>query len=502
MQTEVYRRARTGGPGADAPSHLEVAASEYALPNTVSPPVARKKPDPEKTSLLMKTPHHLAGAIRGLLGGALLSLIVGTGLSADIHVGLVSYWPLDVDSGGTTPDLGFGNDLTVNNGPTLVTGQRGSAFFFSGASQYLSRAHDTSPLNDGLPIFLAPAGYTIALWVKAAPQAASRAFFAEGWSGNNNPVLMLATDKDANGPKMSVLLRTTPGNNVILNVKSVSTVCDNNWHHIAWVDRRGTVELYVDGVLDSANFNYAPYDLSLYSLNQTAIGALWRMTPGSYFTGSIDEVAAWERPLTQAQVQEVMANGIPTPIAPAAPSLLQPLDGTPIAFGDRATFSGNAGGQHPFSYQWLKDGVALTDQTNSTLVLNYLTETGTNEITVEVSNPIGSITNSVELVVLPDPAPDIASGLISHWPLNEATGAPAMTPDLYSHNDMALTNMDSSNLAGGQFGNALTFDGVEEYGMRCRRGAHFQQSRLLHRVLGQSRSASQWHGVLRGPEYR
>lgn len=60
-----------------------------------------------------------------------LAGIVST-LSADVRVGLITYWPLDVDNGGTTPDMGSsGNNLTEFNGPTVVSGQVSNAFSFN-----------------------------------------------------------------------------------------------------------------------------------------------------------------------------------------------------------------------------------------------------------------------------------------------------------------------------------------------------------------------------------
>ncbi len=70
--------------------------------------------------------------------------------------------------------------------------------------------------------------------------------------------------------------------------------------------------LYVDGVRDGANFNYAPAAAGSFLLNYTTIGALARGTAANYFAGAIDEVAVWERPLTPEEVEEVRTGGIPT----------------------------------------------------------------------------------------------------------------------------------------------------------------------------------------------
>jgi len=371
---------------------------------------------------------------------------------------------MDTDLGGATPDLAFGNDMVMTDNPALVAGQRAKAFSFNGTSQFLSRTHEISPENDRMPIYLSPAAYTISLWVKGLPQAASRSFFCMGNNANNTPLAWIETDPTANGDKLGFFLRTTSGTTIINHTKSTSVVLDDAWHHIAWVDNQGSVALYVDGVRDGANFNYAPAAAGSFLLNYTTIGALARGTAANYFAGAIDEVALWERPLTPEEVEQVRTDGISTPIPAAAPQFLQPLADSTRRLGDRAVFTVAAVGSHPLTYEWSRDGVAVPGQTGNTLTLTDLTTAGTTQIKVDVSNPQGTTSDSASLIVTDDPAPDVRSGVISHWPMDEVGGV--VTPDRYSHNDMALVNMDLTNLMPGRFIEALTFDGVEECGNR------------------------------------
>src|SRR5215468_2046283 len=81
--------------------------------------------------------------------------------AADLLTGLASYWPLEVNNGGTTPDSSFPNNLNVNGAPTIAAGQFGNAYAFSSAtSDYLSISHGTSNSDTGLPIYAA-GSYTI-----------------------------------------------------------------------------------------------------------------------------------------------------------------------------------------------------------------------------------------------------------------------------------------------------------------------------------------------------
>src|SRR5262249_48379834 len=61
-----------------------------------------------------------------------------------------------------------------------------------------------------------------------------------------------------------------------------------------------------------------------------------------------------------------------------------------------------------------------------------------------------------------DGPPDVASGVVSYWPMDSVTndGSIYSTIDLYSRNDLILTNITEANLTSGQFSNALAFDNV------------------------------------------
>ncbi|MEI8041415.1 MAG: LamG domain-containing protein [Verrucomicrobiota bacterium] len=386
-----------------------------------------------------------------------------------VDVGLVSYWPFDTTNiDGTTPDLASSaNTMTNRNSPDLVSGVRSNCFSLNGSTHYVTRTHGFSPESDGLPIYWAPAGYTVAFWVKGSPQtAAGRGLFAMGYSAstNLNSTLRIATDKTANGNKLSLYVKDVASTMLINQINSASVVLDNTWHHIAWVDNKGAATLYVDGVPDTSNFNYTfPADPASMPLNITRLGCVVGNggTGASLFNGFIDEVAIWERPLNQGEVQQVMTNGLPSPLPAAVPTVIQAPADAVRPVGGHATFSVAVVGQHPLSYQWWKDGGALTGQTNTTLVLTNLSSPGTSMISVVVSNSVGSITNSAQLTVVP--VSGIAQGLVSYWSMDTVAGTPATTPDLYNGNDLALVNMSGTSLITGPFGQAFTFNGTSQY---------------------------------------
>lgn len=322
---------------------------------------------------------------------------------------------------------------------------------------------------NGLPIYNSPGGYTVMMWVKGAAQTA-KYIFTEGSTASVNPLLLIQTGNAANtNSHLDILIRTTAGTVLMNHVASTSVVFDNTWHHIAWVDDRGAARLYVDGNLDGTSYKYNYATANAMAMNTSTIGQLVRGTgpaANAYFNGQIDEVCLWERPLSQDEVNQVRTNGISIPTGPLI--LGQPI-GSTNSLGDRALFSVSAVGTPSLSYQWLKNGSPLSDETGRTLVLTDVTASGSNNISVIVNNTITSVTSdAVPFVVLLDPAPDMANGLVSYWPFDTVVEAPAGTnsPDVYyGHTDLGLTNMSNANLISGQFSNALSFS-INQYGKR------------------------------------
>ena len=394
----------------------------------------------------------------------LTTVTIHSARSADSLTGLVSYWPLDSADGGVTADLASGNTMGIVGLATVSPGQVGNAFTFDGTSTYLTNLHSPDNTITGLPIYRAGA-YTISMWVKGPAQTA-RYLFSEGNVTINAPLLILQTGQAAaNNAKFDVIIRTD-GNTALLNhVVSSNIVFDNTWHHIAWVDNRGSARLYVDGNLDPANFNYTPS--GTFTFHTTVIGNLVRgAASAAFFGGQIDDVAAWDRALTQAEVQEVMTNSL------TVPSLFiarQPSSAT-RRLGDRITLQSRGGGLQPVTYQWFKDGGEVFGATSSTLTLSNLVVADSGSYTVQITNPGGTIVSDpAVLTVQPDPASDLRAGLVSHWPMdaiNIDSQGTNSTPDLYSNNDIRLFTTNFYDQAVGAFGTAIQFNGLEQYGAR------------------------------------
>lgn len=394
-------------------------------------------------------------------------------LAADLRDGLVSYWPLDSLQSGSTPDVAFTNTMTVQGTPGINPGKLGNAFSLGGTT-YLTNLHTSESFPEsGLPIYRAGI-YTICMWVKG-PAQMGKYLYSEGNLTNNTPLFILQTGQlAANTAKFDVIIRTDGNTTVLNHLVSSNVVFDDTWHHIAWVDENGNARLYVDGQLDPANFNYAR--AGTYTLMSSVIGSLVRTTvsTAANFNGSIDEVALWERALSQAEIESVRTNGIPTPVTPRGPSLYTVPADVVKQRGDWQRFTVRAYATRPnnlMTYQWFQNGNPIPDATNNTYQTTHLTPADSGQgFSVSVSNGIGTTNSPVgTITVVEDPAPSVSNGLVNYWPLDviQQTGSELTTPDLASHTDFILVNFSgTSDVVQGNTSNALSFDFVTRLAAR------------------------------------
>ena len=419
-----------------------------------------------------------------------LMLLVLTVVAArgDLTNGLVSYWPLDATDGVTTPDVCFSNNpLSRVGGIAVVPGMRGNAFQFNSAlGTYLTNLHSSDRTISGLPIY--PAGsYTITMWVKGTDQTA-KYLYTEGNLTTTGPIFILQTGNAAgSNTKLDVIIRNDQGTILINHLASATAILDatgNNWHHIAWVDNFGSVKLYVDGVLDTANYNYTPS--GTMTVQSAAIGTLVRTTvaTGNFFNGQIDDVSIWERALSQAEVNQIRTNGIPTPIVPGPPLLTAVPANTTRHLGDWYRPSVSAISVRPhnnFTYQWSRNGSPVTDATNSSYLVTGLVTNNTGDyFSVTVSNDVGGVTTTnATLTVLDDAPPALTNGIVDYWPLDVITqpATDLISPEMHFGQNMVLRGfVDTNDYVAGQFSNALAFDFVSKYAFRTNGSAIYPKT--------------------------
>ena len=177
---------------------------------------------------------------------------------------------------------------------------------------------------------------------------------------------------------------------------------DGKWHHVAATFDRDAnlVTTYVDG---SSTTNSPLGTTGLESLTPTDIMTTLVGSSGngdeSAF-GAVDDLGMWARPLSSQEILAIFVQGYNhQPLTSASTAAIKPFILSPPAAETRAdglytSFSVNAVGSSPLSYQWRVNGSDLTGETNSTLTFPVAVSDSGAGFTVVVTNPYGSITSS------------------------------------------------------------------------------------------------------------
>jgi Immunoglobulin domain len=151
--------------------------------------------------------------------------------------------------------------------------------------------------------------------------------------------------------------------------------------------------------------------------------------------------------------QRTMSSGGGT--GPTAPSITMQPQSQAVSAGSSVTFTVAASGTAPLSYQWQKDGSALSGQTNANLLLGSVSSADAGSYTVVVSNAAGSVTSQPATLSITSSSSNsaVSSMPASYTPGVAFTVSILVTPDAsttaYGIEDQvptgwAVTNIDNS----------------------------------------------------------
>jgi len=210
----------------------------------------------------------------------------------------VGMWLLDEDKGDTAMDSsGNGNDGTLKNGPKWVEGKFGRALEFDGGSYVEVPASEN---------FFYEEGYTFALWFKA----------------NNVNTQQGPIGQNANGQYINFWMNsnqlrweTDAGQNFFSSVPIEA----KQWYHaVGTYDfSTGMAKIYIDGKFDKEIAFTSDMDFTTIPVIIGGYGV------GSYpFNGTIDEIAIFNVPLEEGDIQDIATKGlgVATGIAAVEPS--------------------------------------------------------------------------------------------------------------------------------------------------------------------------------------
>jgi len=210
--------------------------------------------------------------------------------------GLVALWSGE----GDARDSASGQMAKVVGGVGYAPGKVGQAFSFNGSSSYVLISNSPSLNPTG--------GFSIECWIYPTRDADQKILSKWGDEGDyvNN---------------RSYGLRTIPGFGLSFDISDLANQCDqsfqifevngvltlNAWNHVAatYDSATGIRRLYVNGVNVASHTNapVAVYD----SITPVTIGAFMRSpdTTRDYFQGLIDELAIYNRALSDDEIQAI-----------------------------------------------------------------------------------------------------------------------------------------------------------------------------------------------------
>lgn len=202
----------------------------------------------------------------------------------------IGRWKLDEGSGtNTADDSGNGNDGTLVNSPTWVTGKVGPfAVQMDGIDQYIN-------VPDDAVLDLGTSDFTVAFWANFTDAINEALFTKDNFAGSGNGFYIYTLSSRFrywNG---------SSGTSFGPNPLSTST-----WYHCACVRSGTTVSFYIDGsdtgtsTTDSRNFsNSSPLRFGNFADNTR------------FLDGTMDDIRLYDRALSGSEITSLYDLGNP-----------------------------------------------------------------------------------------------------------------------------------------------------------------------------------------------
>lgn len=198
----------------------------------------------------------------------------------------VAYYRLGESSGTTASDETGSYDATYTNSPTL--GEAGAISGDSNTSVLLA-SNEYAEIDSNLSITAYP--FTIEAWVKTTATADST---VGAFVVNTSNKKMFALRVDSSGHAYT-FARNTSG----VLATGTTAVNDGNWHHIVSVFAASNDRIiYVNGAAEGTH----GASVTLPAINRFSIGRMGDTSPGSYFNGTVDEVAVYDAALSASTI--------------------------------------------------------------------------------------------------------------------------------------------------------------------------------------------------------
>ncbi len=203
------------------------------------------------------------------------------------------FWPLNESSGSVTDAGPLGNVLTASSsGVTYgVSGVRGTALSFNGTTGYMWCPNGTCGGVSNLGISGNLQKISVGAWIKTSANPAQQVILSKFNSGvTGSYALSVMT---GGRPRFTL-------NSISLNLDSIRSVNDGNWHYIVGTYDGAMAKLYIDGQIDGQKTQTGSFSTDTTDF---LLGA-WKVFGfvQNWFSGSIDEPFVSASALTGSEV--------------------------------------------------------------------------------------------------------------------------------------------------------------------------------------------------------
>jgi len=226
--------------------------------------------------------------------------------SCGLARGLVGYWLLAEGTGQKVADLSrYGNTGTLCGNTFWVSGKFGSALNFDGTGDYVDCGNGNSLKITG-PL-------TICGWVKPDNLTGSKVIASRYKTTGNQRAYMLMVSNN----KVAFWIDPYGDYTNIKTVTSVKTI-DTNWHYVVGRYDGTNMNIFIDGIKDSATNTVS----AIYA--SSANNRIGAYDSGYFFTGKIDHIMIYNRALSTAEIELLYREPFCMFVVTIQPSLLFP----------------------------------------------------------------------------------------------------------------------------------------------------------------------------------
>ena len=301
--------------------------------------------------------------------------------------GLVGWWAGD----GNALDIASTNNGTLQGGATATAvGEVGQAFGFNGSTGYVS-IPDTAALR--------PTNLTVEAWVRfnslnsTGNSSAGQQYivFKQNTRTSYFEGYYLGKERTTGGDYFTFGVTSSAG--LGAGVNSTPMIATNVLFHVAGVRGPNFIQLYVNGQLIGQTAVTFPQD---YGTEPLFFGSSGESYWDGKLSGSLDEVSLYNRALASNEIAAIYTAGSAGKCKAAQPpSVTVSPASQNAAVGGNATFTANATGTPPLSYQWQFGGLPIGGANGAILTVSNAQSTNAGSYAVVVSNAVTAVTSAV-----------------------------------------------------------------------------------------------------------